>query len=172
MAISTTISATLNATLEKLIERYAQLEQGDRIALSGLGLFFSLLFIYFALLNPMYSYHAESMAARDRQLSLIQYMRASEKQARSAKTETRSTASGQSLLSQVSRIAQQIGIRPNRLQPEGSDAVSVWFDSVAFNDLVKMLRQVQLQQGIVVQQISIDKEDQPGVVRARIVLRS
>jgi general secretion pathway protein M len=166
------INTTLSATLEKLLDRYAQLEQGDRIALSGLGLFFSLLFIYFALLNPMYSYHADSLAARDRQLSLIQYMRASEKQARSVKTETRSTASGQSLLSQVSRIAQQIGIKPNRLQPEGSDAVSVWFDSVAFNDLVKMLRQVQAQQGIVVQQISIDKEDQPGVVRARIVLRS
>jgi general secretion pathway protein M len=166
------ISTTLNATLEKLLDRYAQMEPGDRIALSGLGLFFSLLFIYFALLNPMYSYHADSLAARDRQLGLIQYMRASEKQARSVNTETRSTASGQSLLSQVSRIAQQIGIKPNRLQPEGSDAVSVWFDSVAFNDLVKMLRQVQSQQGIVVQQISIDKEDQPGVVRARIVLRS
>jgi general secretion pathway protein M len=166
------ITTTLNATLEKLLDRYAQLAQGDRIALSGLGLFFSLLFIYFALLNPMYSYHADSLAARDRQLSLIQYMRASEKQARSVKTETRSNASGQSLLSQVSRIAQQIGIKPNRLQPEGSDAVSVWFDSVAFDDLVKMLRQVQAQQGIVVQQISIDKEDQPGVVRARIVLRS
>jgi general secretion pathway protein M len=99
-------------------------------------------------------------------------MRASEKQARSVKAETRSTGGGQSLLSQVSRIAQQIGIKPNRLQPEGSDAVSVWFDSVAFNDLVKMLRQVQSQQGIVVQQISIDKEDQPGIVRARIVLRT
>lgn len=166
------INTTLNATLEKLKDRYAQLEPGDRIALSALGLFFSLLFIYLALLSPMYSYHADSMAARDRQLSLIQYMRASEKQARSAKTETRSTGSGQSLLTQISRIAEQIGIKPNRLQPEGSDAVSVWFDSVAFSDLVKMLNQVQSQRGIVVQQISIDKEDQPGLVRARIVLRS
>ena len=166
------ISTTLNTTVEKLKDRYAQLEERDRIALNGLGLFFSLLFIYFALLNPMYTYHAESMAARDRQLSLIQYMRASEKQARSVKAETRTGGSGQSLLSQVSRIAQQIGIKPNRLQPEGSDAVSVWFEDVAFNDLVKMLKQVQQQQGIVVQQISIDKEDQPGVVRARIVLRT
>jgi general secretion pathway protein M len=166
------ISTTLNATADKLKVRYVQLEQRDRIALNGLGLFFGLLFIYFALLNPMYTYHADSMADRDRQLSLIQYMRASEKQARSAKTDTRSTGSGRSLLSQVSRIAQQIGIKPNRLQPEGSDAVSVWFEGVAFNDLVKLLKQVQSQQGIVVQQISIDKEDQPGVVRARIVLRT
>jgi general secretion pathway protein M len=166
------ISTTLKSTADKLKVRYVQLEQRDRIALNGLGLFFGLLFIYFALLNPMYTYHADSMAARDRQLSLIQYMRASEKQARSAKADTRSTGSERSLLSQVSRIAQQIGIKPNRLQPEGSDAVSVWFEGVAFNDLVKMLKQVQSQQGIVVQQISIDKEDQPGVVRARIVLRT
>jgi general secretion pathway protein M len=166
------ISTTLSATTKKLKDRYVQLEQRDRIALTGLGMFIGLLFIYFALLNPMYTYHADSMAARDRQLSLIQYMRGSEKQARSVKADTRPTGSGRSLLSQVSRIAQQIGIKPNRLQPEGSDAVSVWFEDVAFNDLVKMLKQVQSQQGIVVQQISIDREDQPGVVRARIVLRS
>jgi len=45
MAINTTLNATLatlNVTLEKLIDRYTQLEQRDRIALSGLGLFFSL----------------------------------------------------------------------------------------------------------------------------------
>ena len=166
------ISTKINATANKLKDRYLQLEQRDRIALNGLGLFFCLLFIYFALLNPLYTYHADSMAARDRQLSLIQYMRASEKQARLVKADTRATGSERSLLSQVSRIAQQIGIKPNRLQPEGSDAVSVWFEGVAFNDLVKMLKQVQSQQGIVVQQISIDKEDEPGVVRARIVLRT
>lgn len=161
-----------NPTLVKLMEHYAQLEQRDKIALSGLGIFFSLLFIYFAILGPVNKYHADSLAARDRQLSLIQYMRASENQARSASTGSQSATSGQSLLTQVSRVAQQIGIKPNRLQPEGSDAVSVWFDSVAFNDLVKMLKRVQSQQGIVVQQISIDREDQPGMVRARIVLRS
>lgn len=161
-----------NPTLVKLMEHYAQLEQRDKIALSGLGIFFSLLFIYFAILGPVNKYHADSLAARDRQLSLIQYMRASENQARSASTGSQSATSGQSLLTRVSRVAQQIGIKPNRLQPEGSDAVSVWFDSVAFNDLVKMLKRVQSQQGIVVQQISIDREDQPGMVRARIVLRS
>lgn len=161
-----------NPTLVKLMEHYAQLGQRDKIALSGLGIFFSLLFIYFAILGPVNKYHADSLAARDRQLSLIQYMRASENQARSASTGSQSATSGQSLLTQVSRVAQQIGIKPNRLQPEGSDAVSVWFDSVAFNDLVKMLKRVQSQQGIVVQQISIDREDQPGMVRARIVLRS
>ncbi len=161
-----------NTAIAKLLDRYAQLEQRDKIALISLGLFFCVLFIYFGLLSPVHQFRDDSMAARDRHLELIQFMRSSEKEARSARTGSKAVATGQSLLTQISRIAQQVGIKPNRLQPEGSDAVSVWFDSVAFNDLVKMLKQVQLQQGIVVQQISIDREDQPGMVRARIVLRT
>lgn len=161
-----------NPTLNKLLDRYNQLEQKDKMALGGLSVFIGILFIYFAILGPVNRYHVESMAARDRQLDLIEYMRASESRARSAASGVAPAASGQSLLTHISRVAQQVGIKPNRLQPQGTGAVSVWFDSVAFNDLVNMLKLVESQQGIVVQEISIDREDQPGVVRARIVLRS
>ena len=158
--------------LDKLTERYLQLEKTERSALNSLASFFALLFLYFVIWNPVNQYHDSNEVERDRQLSLIQYMRASEKEARASSKGVNRAPTGQSLLTTVSRTAQQIGIKPNRLQPEGSDAVSVWFDGVAFDDLMLMLKQIQARQGIVVQQIAIDREGQPGMVRARIVLRS
>lgn len=158
--------------LDKLMGRYLQLEKTERSALNSLAVFFTLLFLYFVIWNPVNQYHNSNEVERDRQLSLIQYMRASEKLARASGQGGNRAPTGQSLLTVVSRTAQQIGIKPNRLQPEGSDAVSVWFDGVAFDDLMLMLKQIQARQGIVVQQIAIDREGQPGMVRARIVLRS
>ena len=78
---------------------------------------------------------------------------------------------GQSLLSQISSSTQGFQIKPNRLQPEGSDGVSVWFDDVNFNNLVRWL-EAQAQQGITVRQISIDRDDLPGTVSARVILQN
>jgi general secretion pathway protein M len=102
---------------------------------------------------------------------MLQGMRETEKDARASSGNATTAPTGQSLLSQVSRTAQQFGIKPNRLQPEGNDAVSVWFDEVSFNDLIKWLDS-QSQSGMSVRQISIDREELPGRVNARIVLRS
>lgn len=158
--------------IDKLRGRYRQLEKRERSALNSLASFFVFLFLYFLIWNPVNRYHENSEVERDRQLNLIQFMRASEKEARASSSEGNRVHTGQSLLTVVSRTAQQMGIKPNRLQPEGSDAVSVWFNGVAFDDLMRLLKQIHARQGIGVQQISIDREEQPGMVRARIVLRS
>ncbi|MCB0068948.1 MAG: type II secretion system protein M, partial [Caldilineaceae bacterium] len=78
---------------------------------------------------------------------------------------------GQALLSQVSQTAQRYNVKPNRLQPEGTDGVSVWFDAAPFDNLVGWLEE-EARQGVIVRQISIDRQDQPGVVNARVVLRN
>jgi len=162
----------MKQTLKKLLERYHHLEKRERLALEGLGVFFGLLILYFVIWSPTNQYYEESKAARDRELSLIQYMRGSEKQARAAKKGAGASASGKSLLTLVSRAAQKKGIKPDRLQPEGSDAVSIWFNGVAFDDLISLLKQIETKEGVHVQQISIDREEQPGTVKTRIVLRS
>lgn len=158
--------------VDKLRSHYRQLEKRERSALNSLASFFVLLFLYFVIWSPVNRYQESSTAERDRQLDLIQYMRASEKEARASGRGGNRVHTGQSLLTLVSRTSQQMGIKPNRLQPEGSDAVSVWFNGVAFDDLMRLLKQIQVRQGIIVQQISIDREEQPGMVKARIVLRS
>ena len=156
-----------------MLERYNQLEKRDRTALIGLATFFGLLILWFGVWQPVNTYYEDNKAERERQLSLIQYMRASESIARkSAAGSRQARASGQTLLSVISTTAQRLSIKPNRLQPEGNDTVSVWFDQVAFNTLVKLLSELDSRHGVTVKQITIDREDTAGMVRTRIVLGS
>ncbi len=157
--------------VENLRGRFLALESRDRMAVVTLLVFFGALTLYFAIWQPLHDFQASSQLDLDRQAELLQSMRATEKEARASSGNAAPAPTGQSLLTQVSRTAQQFGIKPNRLQPEGSDAVSVWFDEVSFNDLIKWLGS-QAQSGMSVRQISIDREELPGRVNARIVLRS
>jgi general secretion pathway protein M len=160
----------LAETLDPYLDRFDALEKRERIFLLSLVVFLGALVLYFAIWSPIHDYYQSSLAKRDTQFSLIQYMRASEKQARAASGTTTSRLPGQSLITDVSNSAQQLGIQPNRIQPEGSTAVSVWFDNVVFNDLIGWIVRLNENQGIMVEQISIDRQDTPGVVNARVVL--
>ena len=156
--------------VEQMKARYAQLEVRDRRALVGLSTFFGALVLWFGFWQPVNQYLADNQASRDAAYSLIQYMRASEQAARRAAGDSQvASQGGQSLLSTVSGFAQRQGIKPNRLQPEGGDAVSVWFDQVPFDALVVFMQELE-SRGIRVRQISVDREDTPGTVRARLVL--
>lgn len=159
------------APIQKVLGRYRALERRDQFALVGLAVFVGLLVLYYGVWNPANDFFQSRKADRDRELSLIKYMRASESQARASRMTGTQSVSGQALLTQISRTAQQFQISPNRLQPEGTDGVSVWFDDVPFNNLVRWLES-QSQQGVTIRQISIDRQAEAGKVKARIVFRS
>lgn len=151
--------------------RFDAMERRDQKALLGLILFFLLLFLYFGVWSPASSFAESRQADRDQQLALVQFMRSSESAARAVGAGSAPAPTGQALLSQISRTAQKFNISPNRLQPEGIDGVSVWFDGVAFNDLIRWL-EAEAKEGIAVRQISIDRHAESGLVNARVVLRN
>ena len=97
-------------------------------------------------------------------------MKETESQARAAARERPAETAEGSLLSLVSSSAQAQGINPNRLQPEGENAVSLWFDNVAFSSVMELLERMAAIPGVEVQQLVIDGSEEPGQVRARIVL--
>ena len=97
-------------------------------------------------------------------------MKETESQARAAARERPAETAEGSLLSLVSSSAQAQGINPNRLQPEGENAVSLWFDDVAFSSVMQLLERMAAIPGVEVQQLVIDGSEEPGQVRARIVL--
>lgn len=78
--------------------------------------------------------------------------------------------SGQALLSVVANSARRANLTLNRFQPEGSDALAVSLDDVAFGDLVAWLETLAREDGIEVRQASVDARDAPGQVRVRLVL--
>ena len=152
-----------------LRNRYDSIEPREQIAVKALAGFFLVLFVYFGLFSPANNFYEERLSDFERNQSLLQYMKATEADARSATTANPSIG-GQNLMSDVSNSARRFGINPNRLQPEGEDGVSVWFDGVSFALLLDWMASIT-QQGVSVRQISIDRDDESGVVNARIILR-
>jgi type II secretory pathway component PulM len=155
--------------LAELKTRFETLEVREQQALKYLGIFFAGLFLYFAVLVPASNFRDERATDYERYQALMQYMRATESQARALKG-TASGVGGQNLMSDVSNSTRRFGIEPRILQPEGENSVSVWFDGVSFALLLDWLTSVN-QQGVTVRQISIDRQDAPGTVSARLVLR-
>ena len=161
-----------NPRIQNLLQQYEQLETGDRLALNGLFVFITLLLVYMLVWSPVNDYYDESLENQVYQLSVLQHLRATQARARSsARGALKPGVSGQDLLSTVSSSAQRSGIKTERIQPESSGGVSVWFNNVIFNDLIGWLEDLR-QQGFSVKQISIEKQEESGKVNARIVLRS
>ena len=148
--------------------RLDSLDARERHALAALGLFLAALLFYLAVWAPLNGYVASGQAERDRQLALLQYFQATAAEARAQKG---GKAASQSLLSEVSRSAQALGLNPSRIQPEGRDAVSVWFDQVAYTRLMRWLEQLADSRNIAVRQAALERRSVSGQVSARLVLR-
>ncbi|MDZ7686476.1 MAG: type II secretion system protein M [Gammaproteobacteria bacterium] len=165
------MARTFKDNIDRLRTRYLGLERRDRLALTALIVFVGGLVLVYGIWIPANEFVDSRKSDRDRQFELLQYMRSTEQEARTLGVNAPPLPSGQDLLTRVSRSAQQFGVSPNRLQPEGSNGVSVWFDGVPFNDLVVWLQE-QTNQGVTVRQLSVDRQEEPGLVNARIVLRA
>ena len=161
---------SFNETLSRHLERLSTLDARERKVLKALILFLAVLLVYFGIWSPLHRYHESSLVKRDTACGLLQYMRSSEKQARTVSVTKKQRPSGQSLITDISNVAKDQGIQPNRIQPEGGTAVIVWFDNVVFNDLMDWLVLLHGEYGVSVEQISIDRQAKPGLVNARVLL--
>ena len=163
----------MNAFFVDIKTRFAELEKRERTALFSLAGFLIVVIFYIAVWSPIQSFVIDSQLDYNRHLKLLGYFKSTESEAKAASGDSsEKTADGRSLLTTVSRMAQSVSVSPSRMQPEGGDAVSVWFDSVTFSQLMLLLERLESGKGIVVRQISIDRRDQPGLVSARVVLRN
>ena len=152
---------------------FSVLERRERIALSSLVLFLFGVVVYWGVWSPLNNYVQKSEIDHDRYLELLAYLDSTQELAKSSSgNPSAAKKRGQSLLSTVSRSAEAIGIKPSRLQPEGVEAVSVWFEMVEFTKLMLWLERLESRQDIVVRQVSIDRLEPPGQVSARMVLRN
>ena len=154
--------------VQQLQRRYDDMEPRDKLALKGLAGFLLALIFYFGLWVPANEFRTERQQSYEKYQTLLQYMRSTEKQARALNVSA-PASSDQNLMSSVSNSTQRAGIKPNRLQPEGDSGVSVWFDGVGFAALIQWLQTMD-NSGVSVRQISIDREDEAGLVNARIIL--
>jgi general secretion pathway protein M len=76
-----------------------------------------------------------------------------------------------SVLPVITRSAEANGLKLNRLQPEANGVVSVVIQNQPFRNVMEWLQQLEENNGISVEQASIDQQGPPGRVNAQIRLR-
>jgi general secretion pathway protein M len=76
-----------------------------------------------------------------------------------------------SVLTLIEVSANAAGIKEamERVQPEGKGA-RLWFDTIAFDTLVRWLAELEQRQGLVVSQLSVNAGAEPGMVSARVLV--
>lgn len=81
-------------------------------------------------------------------------------------------ARSESLLSLIERTARERGLSGavRRVQPEGQSGARIWLEGAAFDDLVLWLHQLSSNYGVRISEASVDRQPQPGLVNARLLV--
>lgn len=165
-----------NPALLNLRKQYEMLPQRDRLALKVLSVVLSAVIIYFAMWQPAFQYkqNAELNLERNQQLlALINENRSVlSSGSRSGGKSARKILDSQQLVSSVTNLAKQKGIVLKRFEPSGDSKLKVWVDDVSFDKMMVWLSTMRKSLNVTVEQISIDKDDDPGKVSARLTLSS
>ena len=162
----------MSALILQIRQRIQELERKEKLAILALSVFLALLTFFLVIWIPIYEYKEKQRDSYEKSLDLLLYLQSTEEEARSVKVEGSKRMSGQTLLTKVTRTAKTAGIQPSRLQPEGNDSVSIWFDSVSYRELMLFLERLQSREAIYVIQLSIDKGNQSGKISSRVTVRS
>jgi general secretion pathway protein M len=109
---------------------------------------------------------------------LIDWMQDAATEAKALQSKIKSSgASGgsknQSLLGIIDRTAKsnKLGKSVKRVQPDGKTGARVWLEQAIFNDMVKWLELLQRKEGVRIVTTVIEKQDEPGLVNARLVFQ-
>ena len=162
----------MSALILQIRQRIQELERKEKLAILALSVFLALLTFFLVIWIPIYEYKEKQRDSYEKSLDLLLYLQSTEEEARGVKVEGSKRMSGQTLLTKVTRTAKTAGIQPSRLQPEGNDSVSIWFDSVSYRELMLFLERLQSREAIYVIQLSIDKGNQSGKISSRVTVRS
>jgi len=149
------------------------LSSRDQTALKWMVLVLLVFSLYFLFWLPTQKSLERSEVERDQAYQDLVWMKANERRALSITSSNpqqnpEQALAGKSLLSVVSSSAQQFKVELQRFEPRGESKVSVSLDKVPFNQMMLWIGNLSEQHGIRIDQIAVDKTDQPGRVSARL----
>jgi len=149
---------------------FATLEANERTMVIGLIAFLAVVILYIGIWRPLDEWSSNADAQYRRQLAVVDWMKLHEKEARDKGQRADGARESGSLLTTVANSAAHAGIQLLRYQPEGSGGVSVVLQNQPFNALIGWIAQLEQDSHVSVKQISIDSQNESGLVNARIVL--
>jgi general secretion pathway protein M len=86
---------------------------------------------------------------------------------------TGASSTNEALLTLVDRTAKESQLRQQieRIKPQGEDEVQLWVKQAAFDTLLTWLGGLNVKYGIQIESLTIEREELPGIVNARLVLQ-
>lgn len=157
-------------------EWYAGLEPRERRLMIGAGVFLIVMLFYLLVWEPIAKDNEALRLSYQNSQQLIDWMEDAAEEAKALQAKI--SASGpsgssenQSLLGIIDRTAKRdkLGSSVKRVQPDGKTGARVWLENAIFNDMIKWLENLQHKEGIRLVTTVIEKQEEPGLVNARLV---
>ncbi|NMP30423.1 type II secretion system protein M [Thalassotalea sp. M1531] len=145
---------------------WQQLQQREQYLVIAMSLLVGIFVLHQAVWQPVISGLDRAEKKQKRTKELLSYVKESTAAIAASGKKTSRKINGGSLSSIVNRTAGQYQIAIARIQPQG-DAVQVWIDDVPFEQLLRLLDNLTVQQGLSVNNIDISIGNDPGVVKVR-----
>ena len=155
---------------QRLIGWYETLGARDRLALRLLGSFLGFVLLYLLLISPMIDYGNRAQHRLQDEHALLEWLRTHQGEA-SGGGGGGAAAREQPVATLVNSSAQENKLTVRRYEPAGDDGIKVWIDGAAFNSVVKWMYQLEGSYGIHAAEFTLEREDEPGKVSARLTLR-
>lgn len=157
-------------------EWYRSLARRERRALLLAAAVLSMGLIYVAVVEPLPTRLDQSRSRLHAQQTLLEWMQKASKEAehlRGSAAARPLRAADQSVLAVIDRTTRRAGLKDSvkRLVPETEDTVRVWMEGASFDRLIAWLAGLSEQYGIENTNIAVNREDEPGLVRANMTLR-
>ena len=160
--------------VSQMTERWEALEQREKLSLQVLGVALALVIAYFAIWQPAKGFMDAQQTLVQERADLLALVKSSREALASASkgSGTGAALNSQQLVSTVTNLARKQSLNLKRFEPSGESKVKVWVEDVSFDLLVSWLSNLDKNVKVKVEQISVEKQDAPGVVSARITLAS
>jgi len=162
-------------TLLLIRKQYEMLGARDRLILKWIMAGLVVALVYFAAWQPASHYKMNAqmdLKQNQKLLALVASNREALSNLAKQSQNNRSTLDSQQLVSSVTNLAKRNGVLLKRFEPSGDNKLKVWLDNASFDKVVTWLTIMKQTLNITVEQISIEKDEAPGLVSARLTLSS
>jgi len=160
-----------------MIKSYLQqlsARERNLVILAGVAVF-AMLF-YFVLWSPIQKGIEDKrrlVTLQEEQLKTMQEQVQDIRMAQGSSRSRQNITDSSSMLSVIDRTAKQRKLKSTlqKAQPEGDDGVRLWLVDITFDQMIEWLNQLDLEYGIYVSDISIERDEKYGHVDSRLLLR-
>jgi general secretion pathway protein M len=161
----------VKAPLAKGQQWFQQQSPSDQQRLRWLAGVLALVFLWVGVVNPVLTFRDRAAGALTQAQNDLAWLNSNYGALSAALAQRKQAApQGEGALDAVAASAQAHGLTLNRFSPEGGGRLALSLDQAAYASLIAWLLELAEERGLQVLNLSIDRTDTPGMVRARIVL--